>query len=122
MRRFLVSSSFVLLAACATAPPPMQPPLQRQLPPPPPPSQYTRGAIIGLTSQQLVQRLGNPALQIREGSSLKLQFRSGFCVLDAYLYPPLGAAAPYRVTYVEARSRALAPVDQATCLSSLRGI
>lgn len=85
-------------------------------------SQQGRGAIIGLTSQELVQRLGSPALQIREGTSLKLQFRSPFCVLDAYLYPPVGApAAPYRVTYVDARSRALAPVDQATCLSSLQG-
>ncbi len=83
--------------------------------------QNVRGAIIGLTSQELVQRLGTPTLQIREGSSLKLQFRSRFCVLDAYLYPPVGAAAPYRVSYVDARSRALAPVDQATCLSSLQG-
>ncbi len=107
----------MLLAACATAPQPIQPP-QQQLPPP---SLQIRGAIIGLTSQQLVQRLGTPAQQIREGNSLKLQFRSRFCVLDAYLYPPVGAAAPYRVTYVEARSRALVPVDQATCLSSLQG-
>ena len=80
-----------------------------------------RGAIIGLTSQDLVQRLGTPALQIREGSSLKLQFRSRYCVLDAYLYPPVGQAAPYRVTYVDARSRTMAPVDQATCLSTLQG-
>lgn len=116
MRLFLVPG-FLLVAACATAPRPIQPPRQ----PLPPPSQNLRGAIIGLTSQELVQRLGTPALQIREGSSLKLQFRSQFCVLDAFLYPPVGAGAPYRVTYVEARTRSLAPVDQATCLSSLQG-
>ncbi len=118
MRLFLVPG-FLLVAACATDPRPLQPP--RQPLPPPPPLQNVRGAIIGLTSPELVQRLGSPALQIREGSSLKLQFRSRFCVLDAYLYPPVGAAAPYRVTYVEARTRSLAPVDQATCLSSLQG-
>ena len=37
--------------------------------------QHRHGAIIGLTTQELVQLLGSPALQIREGSSLKLQFR-----------------------------------------------
>ena len=115
MRLFLLCSSFVLLAACASGPQPIQPPQ------PPPPAQQTRGAVIGLTTEELVQRLGTPALQIREGSSLKLQFRSQFCVLDAYLYPPVGAAGPYRVAYVDSRSPALASVDQATCLSSLQG-
>ena len=117
MRLFLICSSFVLLAACASGRQPLEPPQ----PPPPSPSQNTGGAIIGLTTEELVQRLGTPALQIREGSSLKLQFRSQFCVLDAYLYPPVGAAGPYRVTYVDSRTPALASVDQATCLSSLQG-
>lgn len=116
MRLFLVTSSFVLLAACVTRPQPVQPPQQPSLP-----SQHMRGAIIGMTTEEVVRLLGTPVLQIREGSSLKLQFRSQFCVLDAYLYPPVGAAAPYRVSYVDTRSRALAPVDQATCLASLQG-
>ncbi|QIL01861.1 hypothetical protein G7078_03035 [Sphingomonas sinipercae] len=79
------------------------------------------GPIIGLTPQELVQQLGSPALQIREGSSLKLQFRNAECVLDAYLYPPPGAAAPLRVTYVDARNRSLASVDQGACLHSFEG-
>lgn len=114
MRVFLACAGFAALSACAGRPQPVQPA-------PPPQQQHAGGAIIGLTSQELVQRLGTPALQIREGASLKLQFRGRFCVLDAYLYPPVGAAAPYRVAYVEARNRALAPVDQATCLASLQG-
>ena len=118
MRLFLLSSSFVLLAACATRPQPVTPPHQQPLPPSP---HQTSGGIIGLTSQEVVQRLGTPALQVREGRSLKLQFRGRFCVLDAYLYPPVGQAAPYRVTHVDTRNRALAPVDQATCLASLQG-
>jgi hypothetical protein len=117
MRHLLLPSMFVLLAGCATRPQPMQPP-QQQLPLP---VQHTSGGIIGLTSQDLVQRLGTPALQIREGSSLKLQFRGRYCVLDAYLYPPVGQPAPYRVTYVETRNRQMAAVDQATCLASLQG-
>lgn len=119
MRLSLLIPGFGLLAACATAPQPMQPPLRPPLQPPP--SQNMRGAVIGLTTEELVLRLGTPALQIREGNSLKLQFRSQYCVLDAYLYPPVGAGAPYRVTYVDTRSRALANVDQAACMSSLQG-
>lgn len=82
-----------------------------------PPSAHTRGPIIGLTADELVRRFGTPALQIREGQSLKLQFRSAQCVLDAYLYP--SGQAPHRVTYVDTRNRALADVDQALCVRSL---
>ena len=70
-----------------------------------------------MTADQLVRRFGTPALQIREGQSLKLQFRSNLCVLDAYLYPT--GNAPHRVTYVYARTWALADVDQAFCIRSL---
>ena len=115
MRIFPTAAAALLLTACASAPQtvqPMQPPL---------PQQHTRSAVIGLTTEELVRRLGSPALQIREGNSLKLQYRSTYCVLDAYLYPPVGAAAPYRVTYVDTRSPGLANVDQAACMSSLQG-
>ena len=112
MRRFLALSLSLLLAACATAPRPAQPPSEL------PPSEHTRGPIIGLTADELVRRFGTPALQIREGNSIKLQFRSAHCVLDAYLYP--SGQAPYRVTYVDARNRALADVDQEFCVRSLQ--
>jgi hypothetical protein len=88
---------------------------------PSPPSEHVHGPIIGLTPQELVQQLGTPALQIREGSSLKLQFRSHFCVLDAYLYPPPGAAAPLRVSYVDTRNRAMSDVEQGACVHSFEG-
>ncbi|HEU5483209.1 MAG TPA: hypothetical protein VFU80_08995 [Sphingomicrobium sp.] len=113
MRRFLAASLPLLAAACATAPRPAEPPA----PPPPPASEHTRGEIMGMTADELVRRFGTPALQIREGQSLKLQFRSNVCVLDAYLYP--SGTAPYRVTYVDARTRTLADVDQAICIRSL---
>jgi hypothetical protein len=109
MRRLLIIAAALLLAACATRPKPAEPPA--------PPSEHTRGEIIGLTAEELVRRFGTPALQIREGTSLKLQFRSDQCVLDTYLYPT--GNAPYRVTYVDARTRGLADVDTAQCINSL---
>ena len=112
MRRFLASSTALLIAACATGP---RPPVPTQ---PPPTTEHTRGAIIGLTADELVRRLGTPALQVREGTSLKLQFRSSQCVLDAYLYP--SGNAPHRVTYVDTRNRAMAEVNQAMCIDSLQ--
>ena len=118
MRPFLVTAIFVMLAGCATRPQTGEP-----LPQPQPSSQdpHVHGPIVGLTSQEVVQLLGTPALQIREGNSLKLQFRSNSCVLDAFLYPPPGAAAPYRVTYVDTRTPSLAPADQGACVHSLEG-
>jgi hypothetical protein len=112
MRRFSAVSLALLVAGCATAPRPSTEPVSEV-----PQSTHTRGAIVGLTAEELVRRLGTPALQIREGDSLKLQFRSDQCVLDAYLYP--SGNAPYRVTYVDARSRSLADVDQALCIASI---
>jgi len=111
MRRLAALSLSLALAACATAPRPVQPPAQ------PPPSEHMRGAIIGMTADELVRRFGTPALQIREGTSLKLQFRSSLCVLDAYLYPT--GNTPHRVTYVDTRTRSLATIDQALCIRSL---
>ena len=113
MRRVLILASSLFIAACATTSRPEQPGEQQPLPA----SAHVSGAIIGLTAAELVQRFGTPALQIREGGSVKLQFRSAQCVLDAYLYQT--GSTPHRVTYVDARTRALADVDQAFCIRSL---
>lgn len=110
MRRFTVLATSLLLAACATAPKPAHAPVQ------PVQAPQLRSAIVGLTAAELVQRFGTPALQIREGESLKLQFRNGQCVLDAYLYPT--GQAPHRVTHVDARTRALGAIDQTFCIRS----
>ena len=74
------------------------------------------GPIIGFTADDLVRKFGTPALQIREGESLKLQFRNPQCVLDAYLYP---VSSIYRVTHVDTRTRSLAAIDQTACIASL---
>ena len=113
MRRSLALSVVLVLAACAPRPqaaPPPQKPVEAP--------RIERNQLVGLTPQDLVGRFGSPALQIREGTSLKLQFRGRQCVLDAYLYPQAGAGV-MRVTHVDARSPNGADFDQAACISAL---
>jgi len=114
MRRIVIASTLVL-SACATRP--QQPVVQA----PPAVSQppTARSAIVGLTASELVGHFGNPALQVREGAGLKLQFRSSRCVLDAYLYPPGSGGGVQRVTYVDTRLPSGAATDQAACISAL---
>jgi hypothetical protein len=112
MRRFILALT-LFLAACATAPqkPAAQAPVTQA---PREPRQ-----LLGLTAAELVGHFGNPALQVREGNSLKLQFRTRRCVLDAYLYPSPGGGAVLRVTHVDARLPSGADTDQAACISAL---
>jgi hypothetical protein len=111
MRR-LALAALVLLAGCAARP---QTPVAGT-PSPQPVQQQEPRRLLGLTPSELIGEFGTPALQIREGSSLKLQFRSRACVLDAYLYPPAGAAAPLRVNHVDTRAPSGSDMDQATCI------
>jgi hypothetical protein len=110
MRRIILAST-LLIAGCATAPqqPPEAPVSQT------PPTREPRG-LLGLTAAELVGHFGNPALQVREGTSLKLQFRGRTCVLDAYLYPQNNVL---RVSHVDTRTLSGVDSDQAACISSL---
>jgi hypothetical protein len=104
----------LLLAACATRPAPPPPPEQpAQVVPPH--RQATR--LTGMTSGDLTTHFGRPALQVQEGTSLKLQFRSNYCVLDAYLYP--GQNGVLVVTHIDTRLPSGLDTDQATCISAL---
>ncbi len=110
----------MFIAACAprpavqTAPPPQaaRPPVQV--------SPHIGSDLIGMTASELVQRFGQPALQIREGPGFKLQFR-GQCVLDAYLYPPENGRGAERVTHVDTRLQSGIETDQAGCIRALAG-
>ena len=115
--RAIVLVSALLLSACAGRP--QQVPVVD--PPPIGQSPEIRSDLIGLTAGELVQRFGVPALQIREGASLKLQFRGRGCVLDAYLYPPVQGAGAERVTHIDTRLRSGANTDQAGCIALLQG-
>jgi len=115
MRRLFPSAAILLLSACATAP--QQAPTPRPTPVTPAPVRES-GGLIGLTAGELVQRFGSPALQVREGPGLKLQFR-GRCVLDVYLYGPPQGGGPERVTHVDTRLASGNDTPQAGCIAAL---
>jgi len=105
----------LIIAACARTPEPQSISPSGIVPP----SAHIHSSVLGLTASELVVRLGQPALQVREGAGLKLQFRSRYCVLDAYLYPPESGAGLTRVMHSDARLPSGADTDQASCISQL---
>ena len=114
MRRPVVLSLLLFATACAPRPQEVSAP-----PPTPQPQPQEETSLAGLTAQELVGRFGTPALQVREGSSLKLQFRGPRCVMDAYLYPS-GNSGTLKVTHVDTRLPSGGDMDQAACIFSLR--
>ena len=107
-----------LLVAGCTPTPDVEPQPQAPARPAPAVAQQ-RGDLIGLNAGELVQLLGSPALQIREGQSLKLQFRAPNCILDAYLYRPVNGQGIERVAFVDTRLRSGADTNQSACIASL---
>ena len=79
-----------------------------------------RGDLIGLNIDEVASRLGQPALQVRENDSVKLQFRGRTCVLDAYFYRSNSGEGALRVTHVDTRDKEGRDVAQANCLAELQ--
>jgi len=115
MRKILVLTAALLLAGCATTPVPE--PEKPQEPTPAGPT--VPGTLLNLTAAELIQKMGQPVLQVREGPGLKLQFKSRSCILDAYLYPQQQGQAPV-ASYVDARRGDGRDVDKAACVAALR--
>jgi hypothetical protein len=73
--------------------------------------------VVGQNAATLIQLFGQPDADFREGTARKLQFASGICVLDAYLYPQAGGEP--RVTYLDARELDGSSIDRASCVAAL---
>ena len=112
MRRLVIALP-LLLTACLARRPEAEPEVAQ----PTPVTRPASGQLIGFTASELVAHFGSPALQVREGASLKLQFRGRACVLDAYLYPAQNNML--RVTHVDTRTKSGTDTDQAACISAL---
>ncbi len=73
--------------------------------------------VMGRTAPALVSRFGAPSLDVREGTARKLQFASGVCVLDVYLYPRAGGGESV-ATHIDARFPDGRDLDRASCVAS----
>lgn len=117
--RFIVPvATAALLVAGCVARDPVPPPVQTPAPVAPKP-QVVHSNLIGATAGQLIQLFGQPALQVREGPGLKLQFRGRGCVLDTYLYPQ--GTGGERVTYVDARLPSGSDTNTQACIAAHLG-
>jgi hypothetical protein len=74
--------------------------------------------VIGKDARSLVSLFGNADQDVLEAEARKLQFGSGICILDAYLYPPSRGKEPL-VTYIDARAPDGKDVDRAACVAAL---
>jgi hypothetical protein len=121
MRNPLALSMLLLAGACVSAQPPAPPVRRVQAPPPAAEVHYSPQGlenVIGRTAAYLATELGEPALDIREGSARKLQFAGPACVLDAYLYPPEGKGEPI-VTWIDARLPDGRDANRVSCVNAL---
>lgn len=116
MRR-LVPVAALLIAGCA---PTVAPPSPSPGPVQPTPSTHVRTDILGMDSSELIRTFGSPALQVREGPGVKMQWRGVACVLDAYLYPPVQGTGLSRVMHADARLPSGADASQPSCIAALQ--
>lgn len=113
MKRLFLLAPFAL-SACAA---PVARPAPAAAPAAPAFTSVGLERVLGQDAAGLVRLFGDADADVREGDARKLQFESGICVLDAYLYPKDGAEP--RVTYLDAREPDGSPIDRASCVAAM---
>ncbi|MBA4048990.1 MAG: hypothetical protein C0476_10665 [Sphingomonas sp.] len=118
MRRCM-AGLLLMVSACTTGTTP--PPVTRAAATPiPTNATLPRGGlerVLGQNERGLIALFGKPDAALNEGAARKLQFASGICILDTYLYPK-GTGAPV-VTHVDARQPNGTPIDRASCVAAI---
>jgi hypothetical protein len=117
LRSIFILTGALIVSACAATPKPVKiatpvlvsPPLVT-------PTGLDR--VMGRNAATLVSLFGNADQDVREENSRKLQFSSGICILDAYLYTPAKGKEPV-VSYVDARQPDGGTIDKASCVAAL---
>ena len=70
--------------------------------------------LMGLDAKKLIALFGAPRLDIRDRTVRKLQFATGRCVIDTYLYAPAKGKEP-QVAHVDSRLPTGEDVDLTKC-------
>ena len=104
------------LSACATPPAKVSGPVRGPAVPATLPAGLER--VLGKDARALEILFGAPDQDVREETARKLQYASGVCVLDAYLYPKKAGAEPV-VTWIDARRPNGDDIDRASCIAAL---
>lgn len=115
MKALGILAPALLLSACGGVVPPPATIASAPVP------KATPGAldhVMGLNAAGLTKLFGQPDADVREGAARRLQFESGVCVLDAFLYPPRNGGEQ-KVTYLDARQPDGSPIDRASCVAAL---
>lgn len=108
----------VILSACAAKPPPPAKVAAPVLVSPPLVTPTGLDRVMGRNAATLISLFGNADQDVREDNSRKLQFSSGICILDAYLYTPPKGKEPL-VSHIDARQPNGASIDRASCVAAL---
>jgi hypothetical protein len=116
--KFLILLSLPVLAACASTTATTRPGLPA-VAASPLNSVAGLDIVMGKTASQLTRLFGDPQLDISEPPARKLQFASGACIMDAYLYPS-ESGGEGRVTHIDTRRSDGAEVDRVSCVNALR--
>lgn len=116
IRKFFILIAIPMLAACASTGATTSLPQSA-----PSPLNNIDGldAVMGHTANSLKRLFGDPQQDVSEPPARKLQFASGACILDAYLYPPQ-EGGEMRVTHIDTRRSDGAEVDRVSCVNALR--
>ena len=74
--------------------------------------------LLGLENHQVMALLGEPSFTRRDDPAQVWQYRDSTCILDVFLYRPVGGGA-YRVTHVEVRGHGVIKVSEEDCFLRL---
>jgi len=114
IRKMVILLTFPALTACAATGAPTFPTATSTLT-----AVQGLDIVMGKTARQLTRLFGTPRADVAEPPARKLQFSSGACILDAYLYPPQSGGES-RVTHIDTRRSDGAEVDRVSCVNALR--
>lgn len=70
--------------------------------------------LVGWDAKRLIAQFGEPRLDIRDRTVRKLQFMTGGCMLDTYLYTTARGREP-TVTHINTRRPDGSDADPASC-------